>query len=156
MFLRLVVLSLLVVFPSNSYAQPRLYDFVVGGTIKNLAKIYVKTSNLPKLKDKYITKIMNMRDDKFRKYFMKFFVVYKQLPSDLQQTYVFTESTTKSDAIDLIHRVNKRDLIMIINKIPSEFIVKQTKNYSQPPKDQIPNSAQVNETFLWRRIIQKI
>ena len=156
MFLKLTIILLLFVVPSTSYAKGSLYDFVVGGTIKNLAKLYVKTSNLPKLKAKYIKKIEGMREDKFQKYYLKFFIVYKQLPVDLKQAYTFPENATKSQVIEKIDHVKKRDLIIIISKVPSEFIVKQTKTYSHSPQDQLPGHGPVNEMFLWRRIIQKV
>ncbi len=153
MRLKLVFFILLFAYPSTSHAS--FFDLLIGGTIKNLAKIYVKTTNLPKLKAKYKTKIANMREDKFQKYYLKFFIVYKQLPDDLKKSYIFTENTTKSEVIEKIDRVNKKDLMKIINKIPCDFIVKQTRHYT--PKDQIPpNGEPVNEMFLWRRIIQKI
>ncbi len=152
---KLIIFILLLIFPSTSHAKASLYDLVVGGTIKNLAKIYVKTSNLPKLKAKYIKTIANMREDKFQKYYGKFLVVYKQLPADLKQAYVFTDNADKKEVIEKIQRVKKRDLMVIISKVPSEFIVKQTKIYT-PPKDQLPQNAHGNEMFLWRRIIQKI
>jgi ATP-dependent protease Clp ATPase subunit len=132
-----------------------LYDFIVGGTIKNLAKVFVKTSNLPQLKAKYTKMIAKMREDKFLKYYHKFYVVYTQLPADLRKDYVFTETITKQEVIAKIEHVDKRDLMKIISKVPSEFIVKQTKHYTSL-KDQLPANGQMNETFLWRRIIGKI
>ncbi|MDE2027274.1 MAG: hypothetical protein KGK03_07300 [Candidatus Omnitrophica bacterium] len=153
MFLRSVILLLLLLLPA-SYAQASLYDLIVGGTIKTLAKVYVKTSNLPKLKAKYIKKISGMREDKFRKYYMKFFVVYQQLPSNLKQTYAFTEKTTRSQVIRMINGVNKRDILTVINKVPTEFIVRQTRYYSHPPQHRVP--AHPPEMFLWRHIMQMI
>jgi hypothetical protein len=156
MVLRLIIFLLLFIFPSNSYAKASLYDLLVGGTIKNFARIYVKTSNLPKLKAKYVKKIANMREDKFQRNYMKFFTVYKQLPVDVKQTYIFPEKTTKSKVIDMIGQVNKRDLMAMISKVPSEFIVKQARCYSRPPQQELPENAPVNGIFLWRRIVQKI
>jgi hypothetical protein len=157
MFLKITIFLLLIAVPSTCHAKPpRLYDFVVGGAIKNLAKIYIKTVNLAKLKDKYIKKIATMREDKFQKYYKKFYVVYKELPPEVKESYIFEENITKTQAISMINKVDKRDLITIINKIPSDFIVKQTKYYSHPPQGQLPQNSQVNEMFLWRRIIQKV
>jgi hypothetical protein len=149
---RTILSSLIIVIPSTSHATT-LREFLVGGTIKNLAKVFVKTSNLPKLKTKYINKIATMRDDKFRKYYTKFYVVYKQLPVDLKESYVFTENATKAEIVAMIKKVDKRDLLVIIDKIPSEFIVDQTKHYSRPKgKGQEP----VDERYLWKRIIEKV
>ena len=156
MFLKLIIFLLLLVLPSNSYARCSLYDFVVGGTIKTLAKIYVKTSNLPKLKAKYIQKITNMKEDKFHKYYTRFYDVYKELPPDLKQKYVFTDKVTKAEVIHKIEAVNKRDLIGIINKIPSDFISRKTKYYLHKSHEQSPHRPVVNEMFIWRSIIQKV
>ncbi len=156
MFLKIIIFLLLLIFPANSYAKGSLYDFVVGGTIKTLAKIYVKTSNLTKLKSKYIKKITNMKDDKFNKYYMQFYDVYKELPPDLKQKYVFTDQVTKAEVIQKIDTVNKRDLIGIINKIPSDFILRKTKYYLHKSHEQSPHRPVVNEMFLWRSIIQKV
>jgi hypothetical protein len=156
MFKKLTISLFLVFFATASCVQASVYDLVVGGTIKNLAKIYVKTTNLSKLKAKYIQVITNMKEERFQKNYRKFFVVYKQLPTNLQQDYVFNENATKSEVINMIDRVNKRDIMKIINKVPCEFITKQTRQYSSPQAP-LPNQpSQVNETFVWKRIIQKI
>jgi hypothetical protein len=149
---RIIIFSLIIVIPSTSHATT-LREFLVGGTIKNLAKVFVKTSNLPKLKTKYINKIATMHEDKFRKYYTKFYVVYKQLPEDLKKSYVFTENATKAQIVAMIKKVDKQDLLVIIDKIPSEFIVDQTRHYSHPKgKGQEP----VDEKYLWKRIIEKV
>jgi hypothetical protein len=159
MRLKLTIFLLLLVIPSTGHAKGNFYDFMVGGTIKNLAKVYVKTTNLGKLKEKYKKVVLNMKPERFKKNFMKFFKVYKQLPPELQKDYVFTENTTKADVIALIDKTSKRDIIKIINKIPSDFIVDQTRHYSPPPQgSNLPQSQppQVNEMFLWKRIMQKV
>lgn len=155
MRLKIILFLLLITLPSTGHASLTLYDFFVGGTIKNLAKVFVKTANLPQLKAKYTKMIIKMREDKFQKYYQKFYVVYKQLPADLRHDYVFSERISKQEVIAKIDQVSKRDLMKIISKVPSEFIVKQTKHYTRP-QDQMPANGQVNETFLWKRIIQKI
>ncbi len=152
----IIIFLLFVLFPANGEAKGSIYDVVVGGTIKTLARVFVKTSNLPKLKAKYIKKIITMREDKFQKYYGKFFVVYKQLPDNIKQYYVFTENTSKTDVINMIDQVNKRDLLKIINKVPSEFIMQQTRQYYHPSQDHMPGNTSVNETFLWKKLIQKI
>lgn len=129
-----------------------LREFLVGGTIKNLARVFVNTSNLPELKSKYIKKIATMREDKFRKYYTKFYVVYKQLPSEIKESYAFSENATKTEVIAKIEQVKKRDLLAIISKVPSEFIVDQTNHYSRSKGKQGP----VDEKYLWKRIIEKV
>lgn len=149
---RIIVIFLLIAFPSTGHAMT-LRDFLVGGAIKNLARIFVKTTSLPKLKTKYINQIASMRDDKFRKYYTKFYVVYNQLPLDIKENFVFTENATKSEIIAKIEQVQKRDLMVIISKVPSEFIVDQTRYYSKS-KDKYQNS--IDEQRIWKRIIEKV
>ena len=149
-----IIFILLFVSVPNCYAQPSLYDFVVGGTIKTLARVFIKTSNLPKLKDKYIRMIEKMKEEKFQKHYTQFYDVYKELPPDLKEKYVFSDKATKQEVIHHIETVNKRDLMVIISKIPSEFIVNKTKYYTHKPQNQ--PAPQVNEMFLWRSIIQKV
>jgi len=151
---RFLILVLLLFLPSNSYAQITLHDWVVGGALKTLAKIYVKTSNLPKLKSKYIRKIESMKVEKFSRSYKKFYLLYEQLPADLKQKYLFTDQSTKSDVIEVIDRINKKDLMAIINRIPGEFIVKQAIKYSPQSQNQLP--AQPHAIFLWRSIVQRI
>lgn len=149
---RLFLVSLIIVIPSTSHATT-LREFLVGGTIKTMARVFVKTSNLTRLKTKYIKQIATMKDDKFRRNYSKFYVVYTQLPPDLKESYSFRENATKTEIIAIIERVNKKDLFTIINKVPSEFIVAQTRYYSQPKdKQQEP----VDEKRLWKRIIEKV
>lgn len=132
-----------------------LYDFFVGGAIKNLAKLYVRTSNLPKLKAKYIKQITKMKEDKFRKHYMLFYDVYQELPPDLRQKFVFTDATTKTEVIQKIDTLKKKDLIIIINKIPSDFILRKTRYYSNKQRDPAPNAPEKNEMQIWKNIIHK-
>ena len=156
MFSKATLILCLLLIPASDCHAGNLYDFVVGGTIKNLAKIYVKTSNLPKLKAKYIKKIANMKEDKFKKHYMKFYEVYKDLPTALKQKYVFTDTPNKAEIIHSIDTVNKRDLITIINKIPSDFITKKAKIYAQPSQEQLSNHSQMNGASIWGSLVQKI
>ncbi len=156
MRLKLILFCALFLCAPNCYAKSSLYDVVVGVAIKTLAKIYVKTSNLKKLKAKYIHKIAHMKDDKFKKNYMKFYEVYKELPIDIKAKYVFTDKTTKDEVIERIASVKKKDLIAIINKIPSEFILHKTRHYTKKPGSSSQPQPQVNEMFLWRSIIEKV
>lgn len=150
----LILIILLFAFPSNSRADATLYDLVVGGTIKNMAKIYVVTSNLPKLKAKYVKKITTMKEEKFQKNYRKFYVVFEHLPPAIKQGYDFTPNTKRAELIQVINHISKKDLISIINKIPSEMITRQAKSYSQPK--QVSGQASVDEMFFWHRLVEKI
>ena len=103
----LIVFLLLFAFPASSHANDTLYEFMVGGTIKNLAKIYVMTSNLPRLKAKYIKKITNMKEDKFQKNYRKFYAVFEHLPPAIKRGYNFTPNTSRAE---LIQAINQRPL----------------------------------------------
>jgi hypothetical protein len=150
----LILITLLFAFPSDSRADATLYDLVVGGTIKNLAKIYIITSNLPKIKAKYVKKITNMREEKFQKNYRKFYIVFEHLPPAIKQGYDFTPNTSRAELILAINHVSKKDLISIINKIPSEMITRQAKRYSQPK--QVHGHDSVDEMFFWRRLVEKM
>ena len=156
MNLKIFIFLFMLALPADSNAQVTMYDWVVGGTLKNLAKVYVNTANLPELKNKYIKKITNMRDDKFHKNYMKFYTAYKELPPDLKQHYIFTEQSTKINVIHTINVINKKELIAIINSVPSDFITKQTRNYMPQPQDMSPNQIRGEVMFLWSSLIQKI
>ena len=147
-----MIISVIILTPSTSHAM-KLKEFLFFFSIKNMAKIFIKTSNLPKLKTKYIKMIEAMQEDKFRKNYMKFYVVYKQLPPDLKESYIFTEHASKTEIIRVIERVNKGDLLAIISKVPSEFIVDQTRFYTRPKDNQ---QEPVDERYLWKRIIEKV
>jgi len=149
-----ILIILLFAFPSNSRADVTLYELVVGGAIKNLAKIYVMTSNLPKLKAKYVKKITHMREEKFQKNYRKFYAVFEHLPPAIKQSYDFTPNTSRAELIRAINHASKKDLISLINKIPSEMITRQAKSYSRPK--QLSGQASVDEMFFWRRLVEKI
>jgi hypothetical protein len=150
----ILLIVLFFVFPANAHADGNLYDLVVGGAIKNLAKIYVATSNLPRLKAKYTNKLEHMREDKFEKNYRKFYVVYEHLPPSVKKDFDFKPNTSRAELIQAINRVTRHDLIVTINKIPSQMITRQAKSYAKPK--QITGQPRVDEKFLWHRIVEKI
>ncbi len=150
-----VILSILLILPTISFASqtPTLKEFLVAGSIKNLAKVFIHACNLSNLKIKHIKSLTKLDDAKFRKRYDSAYKIIKDVPLELRLKYGLREDLTKQEAIQLVERVTKEDLLYIVNAVPNDMIVKNIRSHS---KD-IPNQnmdSQINAT--WGRIMQRV
>ena len=151
---------ILLFFPTMVYADHtnNLSDHVVASTIKTLAKGFVQTMDVEKMKAKQTQAILKMDDVKFHKRFIEISDVLKDLPPDLQAQYGFKENMTKEDVVMKIQNLDKKILITMIDEVPDQLIIKQLKNYLRQTADQVKDFDQnfLNQiNVLWKKIIQK-
>ena len=148
-----ILFSILLFLPTIVYADgiTDLGDYTIAGTIKTLARGFVQTIDLEKAKTKHIKSLLKMNEAKFQKRYTEIYDVLKSVPLALRIHYGVTEHMTKKDAIKDIRRLDKTDLVQIIDGLPDQVIIQYVKNYLQH-KDQI-FLQQIDS--LWKKITKK-
>ena len=135
-----------------------LSDHVIAATIKTLAKGFVQTMDVEKMKAKQTQAILKMDDVKFHKRFIEISDVLKDLPPDLRAQYGFKENMTQEDVVTKIQNLDKKTLITMINGVPDQLIIKQLKVYLRQTAYQVKDFDQnfLNQmNSLWKKIMQK-
>ncbi len=131
-------------------------DYTIAGTIKTLAKIFVQTVDLDKVKTKQIKALSKMEEAKFQKHYAKTYNVLKDLPPELLAHYGLTEQMTKQEAIKAIQHTNKGDLVESIDKIPDQVIVKYVKHCLMQEASQLKDKTFLQQIdSLWKKFTQK-
>lgn len=144
----LFIFVILICSQNALYAQDRasVMDHAVAVTFKTLAKGYVATVDLEKIKKNQIAHLNKMNDEKFKKHFQKVSLVLKSLPSEFRIKYGLKDSMTKEDITEKISRLDKKDINQMIDDVPDAFIVFQFKQYL----------GSLKEDFEQSNVIQKI
>ncbi len=133
-----------------------LSDNAIAGTIKTLAKVFVQTIDLEKVKTKHIESLLKMNEAKFQKRYTKIYDVLKSIPLELRTHYGVTEHMTQKDAIRDIRRLDKTDLVQIIDGIPDQVIIKYAKDYLRHKAHQVKDQIFLQQIdSLWKKITQK-
>ena len=133
-----------------------LGDYAIAGTIKTLAKIFVQTTDLDKVKTRQIKVLLRMKEAKFQKQYTEIYIVLKDIPPELRLHYGIIEHMSKEEAIKEIRRIRKSDLIELIDKIPDQFIVKYVKDFLGQKACQLKDKAFLQQIdSLWNKLIQK-
>ena len=146
-------------FQSYTFAQEkvRIEDMIIGSIFKSLAKAFVTTTDINKLKKDNIDKLNKMDADKFRRRYAKVLEVIKDLPSDFQISYGVSEQMTKEEVIKDIESFDKKKINEAIDSIPDTIIVKQFKKYLSEKKQEIQKgklAEQINK--FWNKIVDKV
>ncbi|TRZ95808.1 hypothetical protein D4R78_02355 [bacterium] len=135
---------------------PNLGDKLIASTFKTLAKTFVATADMNRLKKDNIRRLNKMDEAKFRKRYAKVYETIKGLPIQMRLKYGITEGMTREQAIRSIESVDKPDIYRLINSIPDTFIIAEFKQYLSRTTQQMQNSnliAQVNK--LWYKMTAK-
>ena len=131
-------------------------DNSIAVTIKVLAKAFVQTADLEKIKTKHVKSLLKMNEEKFQKRYSEIYDVLKDIPLELRTHYGVTEHMTKEEVIRDVRSLDKKDLIQIIDGIPDQAVIKHVKNYLRHKADQAKDQIFLQQIdSLWKRIIQK-
>lgn len=154
----LLILSLC--FQSSIFAKEKasVPDRIIGSTFKTLAKAFVATTDINKLKKNYIDKLNKMDNEKFKKRYAKVYETLKDLPPHLKAKYGISENMTKEQAIKNIESFdNKKKMYKIIDSIPDTFIVYHFKQYLSKTKQEIQKTNLVEQIKnFWNKMIEKM
>lgn len=129
MIKRLIVVALLTGLCSQGvlFAEEKVtvQDRVVGGAFKTMAKAYIATADVRKLKEDNIKRVERMREDWFAKKYAEVYRVIKDLPPELRTKYRVKEGMTRSQVVALIRSLDKKQIYEIIDKVPDPVIAQQ-------------------------------
>lgn len=134
-----------------------LVDRAIASTFKGLARAYITTTDVNKLKKDSIDKLDKMDEKKFSKRYAEVYEVIKELPIKLKSRYGVTEAMTKEQAIHNINSLDKKKIYEGIDAIPDTFIVKQFRQYLDKEKQLVQGNNvldQINK--LWNTMMKKV
>lgn len=132
-------------------------EFVIGATVKLLAKGYVAMGDIDKTKKNSIAKLEKMSDQEFARKYAAICEDMKGLPKSVKDAYGVDEKMDRSGAINKIRSVGKKDLYTIIDSIPDPFIVKHFDAYFAEKGLDFKKSPSVGEAMLfWNSIWKKL
>ncbi len=149
---------ILLFLPGRVYADgvSSFGDNSIAVTIKVLAKAFVETADLEKVKAKQIKSLSKMNETKFQKRYTEIYDALKDIPPELRTRYGVTEHMAKEEAIRNIRSLDKKDLVQIIDGIPDQVIIKYVKDYLRHKADQAKEQPLLRQIdALWKKIIQK-
>lgn len=157
-FMMKIFFLILLFLPGKVWAQNEVGfgDYAIAGTIKTLARIFVQTADLDRIKNKQIKALSRMDEAKFRKRYGEICPVFKDVPPELLSRYEITGHMTKEEAIKDIRLLNKSDLLQIIDKIPDHVIVKYMNGYLRQKAYQLKENTWPQQIdSLFKKFIQK-
>lgn len=131
-------------------------DKLIGSSFKTLARAFLATANIEKLKKDNIDKLNRKDEEKFRKQYVKVYRVARKCPV-VTQRYGLAKELTKEEAIEKIKNIKKKDLYDALNDIPDKVIADQFRQYFSERKQAVEESniaVQVNQ--LWSKMMDSI
>jgi hypothetical protein len=146
-------------FQSYLFAQEkvRIEDKIIGSMFKILAKTFVVTVDIDKLKKNNIEKLNKMDEEKFRRRYAKVYEVIKDLPPNFKVSYGITEHMSKEQVIKNIESFDKEKIYETIDSIPDKIIATQFKQYLSEKQQEIRKSNLVEQiNKFWNKMIEKV
>lgn len=149
-----------VLFNGYIFAQEpaaSLEDKIISSTFKVLAKAFVLTTDIDKLKRENIAKLAKMDDEKFQMRYSKVYALAKDLPQSLKSRYKFTENMSKEQAIKDIKLLDKDRIYEIIDLVPDKIIADEFRLRLRYRKQKVPNEnliAQIHS--YWDDLMKKL
>ncbi|MCR4338154.1 MAG: hypothetical protein NUV91_10155 [Candidatus Omnitrophica bacterium] len=154
-----VMMVLILCFSRAAFAQPKASneDKIISATFKTLAKAFVATTDIEKLKKKNIDKLNKMDEEKFKKKYAETYKIIKDLPAPLKTRYGIIDKMTKEHAVRNIHSLDKKKTYEIIDAIPDAIIAREFKESLEKEKEQMKNSNVVEQIQKsWNRMISEM
>lgn len=128
---KFILIFFMVLMPAVCCAQEKQAweDVLIGSSFKTLAKAFVATADIKKIKRANIEKLDRMDDEKFKKRYLKAYDVVKDLPPDFKKTYGISEAMSKEQAIKNLKILDKNKIYELIDAVPNKTISRQFKDY---------------------------
>lgn len=152
-------LAVILCFQGFAFAQDKesVNDRIIGAAFKALAKTFVLTADMDKLKRDNIVKIRNMDEAKFKKRYTRVYAAIKGLPEKVKITYGISDVMDKKQAVRNIESLDKKKACEIIDAVPDALIAKEFLRYISNKKGQ---TRQTNVTeqvsIFWKRTTEKL
>ncbi len=142
---------------SNVFAQATFGDKAISSTLKSLAKAYVATADINKLKAKYTQKLEKMGGDKFKDRFPNVYDLVKDLPDSMRQEYSILSNMTAQEAVVIAKKLNKNRIYQIIDAIPDETIISSFNEYALKAHDPTANEGMMSKiNSVWKNVLMRI
>ncbi|MFA4888206.1 MAG: hypothetical protein WC628_01345 [Candidatus Omnitrophota bacterium] len=133
--------------------QPSAGEKLIGSTFKTLAKAFVASADIEKIKADNLRKIRKMPQEKFQRRYDKIYQVIKDLPDTLKKQYNISENLSREEAISLIQPLNKEGLYKIIDAITDSFITCQFLAYLRETKQKLQQNDFIQQIHrFWKKI----
>jgi hypothetical protein len=161
-FIIFTVILLLVTglyFQSYLFAQEKvnIEDMIIGSMFKILAKTFVVTVDIDKLKKNNIEKLNKMDEEKFKRRYAKVYEGIKDLPNELKVSYGITEHMPKEQVIKDIESFDKEKIYETIDSIPDKIIATQFKQYLSEKQQEMRKSNLVEQiNKFWDKMTEKV
>jgi len=98
---------------------------VIGATFKTLAKGYVATADIERLKAGKIARIEKMKKEWFAAKYAEVYPLLSELPPRLKTKYGVTEGMTKTRAEEIIRGLDRKKMYEIIDNVPDRLVAEQ-------------------------------
>ncbi len=132
-------------------------DKMISSTIKSLAKAYVATADIEKLKKKNIERIRKMDAARFRQQYDDAYETLKDLPHKLKVRYSIKETMTKEQAIANIVSLDKKTIYETIDAVPDAIVAEQVRLRLKKDKpDGKPATLMEKVGAVWNSLVKKI
>lgn len=139
-----------------SAEKPTVQDRVVGGTFKTMAKAYIATADIGKLKNSNIKRIESMRADWFNKQYAEVYALIKDLPPKLRKKYDVRPGMTKAEAITIIRSLDKKQIYAIIDQVPDPMINQQFNAQFSGKENDTDTGLMDRVHMIWGRVIAAV
>jgi len=158
--LRRVIVLILILFQifgvSCSFADDFNPENLVAVSLKALAKGFVLTMDVTKVKAKEIKKISGMSNDKFHKQYQRVYAVLKGVPPQMRTKYGLAENITKQEAVENIEHLQKKDMMKFIDSVPDKLIVKEVNDYFSRTAQKVGHNPIKLVNDLWHKMISRM
>lgn len=129
-----------------------LTDNIIGSAFKSLAKAFIATADIEKIKKNNAEKLKKMDEARFRKRYEKVYNIIKDCAS-LTEAYGLDKDLTKQQAIEKINSLDKKGACKIVDSVPNSLIANQFKLYLNEKKQEIEKSnLSLQIQRLWKKI----
>jgi hypothetical protein len=129
---------------------------VIGATFKTLAKAYVATTDIEKLKVKKIQRIESMNEEWFAEKYAEIYPDIRKMPPAIPKKYGVTERMTQAQAIRIIRTLDKKKLYEIIDNVPDAVIAEKFNEQFREDGTAEHVSLQDKIARAWDKLLIKI
>ena len=140
----MLILALLAGLLSPCYlhaaTEPAVDQQIISAVLKSLARAFIATADIEKIKRENIAKIERMRQDKFEVRRAKIMQAVKDMPAPIKEKYLLSENMSKDDAIMAIYLLDKKRLYEIIDAAPDAMLARLFKEHVSRTSQQIQSS----------------
>lgn len=142
--------------PALAAEKTDLTDNIIGSTFKILAKTFISTADIERIKKDNIERITRMDETKFRHRYAKIYSIIEKCPS-LRAYCGLEKEATKQQITGKIKSLDKKMAYEVIDLIPNSLIASQLRAYFNEKKEQVRASKITSQIqSAWDRMISKI